>query len=114
MMLGGAFIKDKGLPKYLAIGGLLLALVANIMELKKGAPFFAIDVKDMLHSSSFNLTFITVALGCTLIYFLLSGRDIEKVGPTVSEYFASSTSLPSFPPGQGHRSNGNLSVWRHL
>jgi NADH-quinone oxidoreductase subunit N len=88
MMLGGAFIKDKGIPKYLAIGGLVLALVANMWELKSGTPFFAIDVKDMLHTSSFNLTFITVALGCTLIYFLLSGRDIEKAGPHVSEYFA--------------------------
>lgn len=88
MMLGGAFIKDRRIPKYLAIGGLVLALAANMMELKKGAPLFTIDVKDMLHSSSFNLTFIMVALGCTLIYFLLSGRDIEKVGPNVSEYFA--------------------------
>ncbi|MEO6539453.1 MAG: NADH-quinone oxidoreductase subunit N, partial [Ferruginibacter sp.] len=37
---------------------------------------------------NFNLTFINVAFGCTLLYFLLSGRDIEKVGDHVSEYFA--------------------------
>ena len=42
----------------------------------------------MLLTNSFNLTFIAVVLGCMLFYFLLSGRDIEKVGPHVSEYFA--------------------------
>jgi NADH-quinone oxidoreductase subunit N len=42
----------------------------------------------MLHFNSFNLTFINVAFGCTLLYFLLNGRDIEKVGENVSEYFA--------------------------
>src|SRR5207253_4178052 len=34
------------------------------------------------------LHFNTVILFCTLIYFLLNGRDIEKVGKHVSEYFA--------------------------
>ena len=72
----------------MAIAGLVLALGANMWELRSGIPFFAIDVKDMLQSNSFNLTFITVALGCTLIFFLLNGRDIEKVGNHVSEYFA--------------------------
>ena len=88
MMLGGAFIKNKRVPRYLAIFGLSVILIFNCMELNNGAPFFSIDVKDMLHFNSFNLTFINVALGCTLLYFLLSGRDIEKVGEHVSEYFA--------------------------
>ena len=34
------------------------------------------------------MTFITVALACTLLYFLLNGRDFENVGEHVSEYFA--------------------------
>lgn len=88
MMWGGAFIRNKTLPKYLAIGGLSLALLATIIELKTGASFFKIDVKDMLHTNSFNLTFIVVAFACTLLFFLLSGRDFEKVGSNVSEYFA--------------------------
>ena len=29
-----------------------------------------------------------MAFGCTLLFFLLNGRDIEKVGENVSEYFA--------------------------
>lgn len=88
MMLGGAFIKSKATPKYLAIFGLVVILVANCMQMNSGSSFFAIDVKEMLHFNSFNLTFINVAFGCTLLYFLLNGRDIEKVGENVSEYFA--------------------------
>ena len=88
MMLGGAFIKSKTTPKYLAIFGLIVILTANCMQMNSGVAFFAVDVKDMLHFNSFNLTFINVAFGCTLLFFLLNGRDIEKVGEHVSEYFA--------------------------
>ncbi|MEI9934621.1 MAG: NADH-quinone oxidoreductase subunit N [Ferruginibacter sp.] len=88
MMFGGAFIKSKTTPKYLAIAGLALILIANCIELKAGESYFDIDVKDMLHFNSFNLTFITVALSSTLLFFLLNGRDFEKVGSNVSEYFA--------------------------
>jgi NADH-quinone oxidoreductase subunit N len=91
LMLAGAFIKNKSIPKYIAIGGLLLIIAANARELytiNEGEILFAIDVKDMLHTTAFNLTFITVMLVCTLLFFLLSGRDIEKVGNHVAEYFA--------------------------
>jgi NADH-quinone oxidoreductase subunit N len=91
LMLAGAFIKNKSIPKYIAIGGLLLIIAANARELytvNEGEILFAIDVKDMLHTTAFNLTFITIMLVCTLLFFLLSGRDIEKVGNHVAEYFA--------------------------
>lgn len=88
MMLGGAFIKSKTTPKYLAIAGLVLALVANCLEMNNGMPLFSIDTRDMLRFNSFNLTFINIALGCTLLFFLLNGKDIEQVGEHVSEYFA--------------------------
>jgi NADH-quinone oxidoreductase subunit N len=91
LMLSGAFIKNKSIPKYIAIGGLLLIIAANARELytvNEGEILFAIDVKDMLHTTAFNLTFITVMLVCTLLFFLLNGRDIEKVGNHVAEYFA--------------------------
>jgi NADH-quinone oxidoreductase subunit N len=88
MMLGGAFIKSKTTPKYLAIFGLAAILVLNCLEMNSGAPLFSVDHKGMLDFKNFNLTFINVAFGCTLLYFLLNGRDIEKVGENVSEYFA--------------------------
>lgn len=88
MMFGGVFFKSKTTPKYWAIVGLALILFANCIELKTEESFFSIDLNDMLHFNSFNLTFITIALSCTLLYFLLNGRDFEKVGANVSEYFA--------------------------
>src|ERR1700757_4045340 len=88
MMFGGVFIESKTAPKYWAIAGLVIILVANGIELYTGDSFFPVEVKNMLHINSFNLTFIGVALACTLLFFLLSGRDIEQVGSSVSEYFA--------------------------
>ncbi len=95
MMFGGVFFKKKTTPLYWAIAGLVLVLIANCYELvqpdlinKEYKPLFLIDVKEMLHFTSFSLTFISVALICTLFYFLLNGRDIQKVGESVSEYFA--------------------------
>jgi NADH-quinone oxidoreductase subunit N len=88
MMLGGAFIKSKTTPKYLAILGLAVIVITNCIQMNSGVSFFTVDVKEMLHFNSFNLTFINIAYGCTLLYFLLNGRDIEKVGENVSEYFA--------------------------
>ncbi len=88
MMFGGVFFKEKSTPKYWAIAGLILAIIANGCELVKQKTFFKIGIKDMLSFNSFNLTFITVVLLCTLLLFLLNGRDIEKVGNNVSEYFA--------------------------
>lgn len=90
MMFGGAFFKQKSTLKYWAIAGLVLAIIANCYELLQQHPFpvFNIELKDMLTFNSFNLTFITVILACTLLLFLLNGRDIEKVGKNVGEYFA--------------------------
>lgn len=97
MMFGGVFFKKKTTPLYWAVAGLVLVLALNCYELVQPAWFlnkteyrmlFNIDVKEMLHFNSFNLTFISIMLVCTLFYFLLNGRDIEKVGDSVSEYFA--------------------------
>lgn len=88
MMFGGVFFKSNSMPKYAAIAGLILILIVNCLELKTGESFFEINLMDMLHFNSFNLTFLTIIFACTLIYFLLNGRDIEKVGSNVSEYFA--------------------------
>ena len=87
MMLAGVFLKRPGLPKMWAIAGLLVVLIANVMEFR-GWQLFHIDPMGMLHFDNFGLHFNTILLVCTLFYFLLSGRDIEKVGNHPSEYFA--------------------------
>jgi NADH-quinone oxidoreductase subunit N len=87
MMYTGIVMKNKSSVKYVALLGILLLIVANWLEFA-GLPFFAIDTKGMLAFGTFGLLFNTVAFVCTLIYFLLSGSDVEQVGKNVSDYFA--------------------------
>lgn len=87
MMFGGVFFKKSTTPKYWAIAGIIIILLANVLEFS-GTHFFNVDTKEMLKFDNFSLHFNTIAFSCTLLYFLLNGRDIEKVGNNVSEYFA--------------------------
>lgn len=88
MMFSGVFIKSKTTPKYLAIAGAILLVLLNGWELYSGAPIFDIDTQDMIITSSFNLSFLSVVHIGTLLFFLLNASDIEKVGEHVGEYFA--------------------------
>src|ERR1017187_4761171 len=87
MMFGGIIFKKRSTPKYFAIIGIITILIANIYELI-GFQIFNIDVKGMFVFTNFGLTFNNIAFISTLLYFLLNGRDFEKVGKHVSEYFA--------------------------
>jgi len=87
MMFGGVFFKKRTTPKYWAVAGIVLVLIANILEFF-GHPFFNVDTKGMLKFDSFGLHFNTIAFICTLLFFLLNGRDFEKIGHHVSEYFS--------------------------
>jgi NADH-quinone oxidoreductase subunit N len=87
MMFGGVFFKKPTTPKYWAIGGIIILLAANILEFR-GIQIFKVDVKGMLHFDKFGLHFNTISFICAFLFFLLNGREIEKVGSNVSEYFA--------------------------
>jgi NADH-quinone oxidoreductase subunit N len=86
MMFGGVFSKKNTTPKYWAIAGIIIILAANILEFF-GHRLFNVDTKGMLHFDSFGLVFNSVALVSTLLLFLLNGKDFEKIGLHVSEYF---------------------------
>lgn len=88
MMFSGVFVKRKSTVSLLAIIGIVLLFVANAIELNTYQPFFYIDSWDMLRVNSFNLSFLAVVFGCTLLFFLLSASDILKVGEHGGEYFA--------------------------
>lgn len=88
MMFAGAFIQSKTAPKYMAITGILLVFAVNAMELNSGSSFIPVHTMDMVRTNSFNLTFLLVVFGATLLIFLLNGRDIEKIGRHSAEYFA--------------------------
>lgn len=87
MMVGGVFFKKSTTPKYWAITGIVLVLIANILEFL-GHPFFNINTRGMLKFDSFGLHFNTIAFICTLLFFILNGNDFEKIGMHISEYFA--------------------------
>lgn len=87
MMFGGFLFKKKSTPKYFAIAGLVILFVSNGLELW-GWQFFDINMDPMFKFTNFGLTFNGVALLSTLLLVMLNGRDIEKVGNHVSEYFA--------------------------
>jgi NADH-quinone oxidoreductase subunit N len=65
--------------------GVLIA--ANIASLR-GFELFNIDTKGMLSFDRFALLFMLVANVSTLAFFLLSSKDMERVGRSYSEYFA--------------------------
>ncbi len=88
MMFCGVFIKSKTTPKYIAIAGLISILSSSVFEYLNHKSFFKIQINDMLRFDNFNLAFIALILLCTLIYFLLNGAEIEKVGEHVGEYYA--------------------------
>ncbi|MBK5271839.1 MAG: NADH-quinone oxidoreductase subunit N [Bacteroidia bacterium] len=87
MMFSGIMLKQKRTVRTIAIAGLFLLLLVNILEIN-GTVFFKIDSKGMIGFDRFDLIFNTIAFFSTLIYTILSARDMEKVGVNYAEYFA--------------------------
>jgi NADH-quinone oxidoreductase subunit N len=87
MMFCGVFTNSKTAIRAVAVIGLLVLTIANVMDMG-GYHFFNVNVKGMLTFDTFGLLFNTIAFGSTWIYFLLSGRDMERVGVNVAEYYA--------------------------
>lgn len=88
LMFSGVFSTNRSTPRLLAIVGMVLLCAVNAIELNNYEPFLFFDSKDMLRVNSFNLTFLEVVFGSSLLLFLLNGKDIEAVGPHRGEYFA--------------------------
>ena len=87
MMYTGFATKNTRTVSVVALLGVLAVLVVNWMEYL-GLSFFNIDTRGMLAYNGFGLIFNTVVLFSTLVYFLLSGREIEKAGKTPSDLYA--------------------------
>ncbi|HEX8315520.1 MAG TPA: NADH-quinone oxidoreductase subunit N [Flavisolibacter sp.] len=87
MMFSGFALKNNAAIRTLALVLLSAIIVATAFELR-GVSFFPIDTKGMLSFDKFALLFTLIACVSTLVFFLLSGRDMEKVGQNYSDYFA--------------------------
>ncbi|HEY2720920.1 MAG TPA: NADH-quinone oxidoreductase subunit N [Chitinophagaceae bacterium] len=87
MMFSSLLLKSKAAIRNLAIFGLIIVLASNVLEIS-GMVFFKIDTRGMIEFDRFSLLFNSIVFTSTLIYFLLTARDIEKVGVNYGEYFA--------------------------
>ena len=86
-MFSSFMLKSKSAVRILAHVLLLAVIFVNILELR-GISLFHIDTKEMLVFDKFALLFTLVANTCTLAFFLLSSKDMERVGNNYSDYFA--------------------------
>jgi len=87
MMFSGIFTTSKRAVRDVAVVGLVILLVVNYLDLL-GHHLFNIDVHKMLYFDTFGILGNSIAFGSTLLYVLLSGRDMERVGNNLAEYFA--------------------------
>ena len=86
LMFSGILFKQKAAIRNIAITGMVLLLAVNVMEMC-GIVFFNVNTHGMIVFDRFALLFTTIAFASTLLYLLLSARDMEKVGVNYAEYF---------------------------
>jgi len=87
MMFSGILLKQKSTIRGLALTGLLVTIILNVVEIY-GFHLFKINVTGMMSFDRFSLFFNTIAMACTFVFFLLSAKEMEKVGVNYSDYFA--------------------------
>src|SRR5216117_3457235 len=85
MMFSSFLLKENLVIRMIALGGLILILASTMLELN-GTVFFTINTRGMISFDRFALLFNIVIFATTLIYFLLSSKDMEKVGNNYAEY----------------------------
>jgi NADH-quinone oxidoreductase subunit N len=87
MMFSGVLLKQRSAIRGVALTGLFAALVLNLLEMH-GLHLFNVNVTGMMSFDRFSLFFNELAMGCTFIFFLLSARDMERIGVSYADYFA--------------------------
>ncbi|CAN5229768.1 NADH-quinone oxidoreductase subunit N [soil metagenome] len=86
MMFCSFLVKSKSSFRHIASAGLLVLLIANIAD-SYGHTLFQIDTYGMLAFNRFGYLFNSIAIASTLIYVLITGKEIEKYGNYTAEYF---------------------------
>jgi NADH-quinone oxidoreductase subunit N len=87
MMFSGILFKNKSTYTATAVAGLVILLVANLFQ---SYGIFVIQVKhyNMFNFEQFGMYFNSIAIAATLVYVLLSGKSIEKMGVNVADHYA--------------------------
>lgn len=87
MMFSSFLLKDRSAVRTLAHILLLAVIIVNVFELRD-VSLLIVDTKGMLVFDRFALLFVLIANISTFAFFLLSSKDMEKVGLSYSDYFA--------------------------
>ena len=87
MMFSSILLKEKGDVRNVAVIGIILLLLVNILEMG-GTVFFKVNTRGIIVFDQFALLFNSIIFLATLIYLLLSAKEMEKVGVNYAEYFA--------------------------
>lgn len=87
MMFSGIAIKQTAVLRYLAIAGVMVLLGLNTAEMQ-GWQLIDIDTTGMLQFDAYALLLNTVLLASLLVYLLLSGSAMERIGNNLSDYLA--------------------------
>ena len=87
MMFSGILLKQRSTIRGVALVGLFAAIVLNIAE-TYGFHLFKVNISNMMHFDRYALFFNTIAMICTFLFFLLSAKEMEKVGLNYADYFA--------------------------
>lgn len=87
MMFSSFLLKDRSAVRTLAHILLVAIIVVNLLELRD-VSLITVDSKGLLAFDRFALMFSLVANISTLAFFLLSSKDMERVGMNYADYFA--------------------------
>lgn len=87
MMFSGIISQKKSVHTAVAVAGLLVLLIANLLH-HYGIYVVHINTHGMFHFEQFGLFFNSIAILSTLVYVLLSGKTIERTGVNAPEYYA--------------------------
>lgn len=87
MMLSSFLVPNRNSIRHIASACLFLLLIANILD-TYGHTLFTINTYGMLKYNRFGYLFNSIAIGSTLVYVLITGKEIEKCGKYAAEYFS--------------------------
>lgn len=87
MMFSGILSKNRSVHTAIAVVGLLVLLMANLLN-SYGILTIRFDTFQLFNFEQFGMYFTSIAIAATLVYVLLSGKAIEKTGQYSAEYYA--------------------------
>ena len=87
MMFSSFLLNKRTAVRSLAHVLLFAIIIVNILELRD-VQLLQVDTKGMLQFDRFALLFMLVANVCTFAFFVLSSKEMERVGHHYADYFA--------------------------